>query len=61
MNKCLNKEKIYNIMPNKNCEKCRGTGMVKEANGTIHTCWKCLQEGQLEQHSKDVKDTGLRV
>ena len=48
-------------MANKNCEKCKGTGMCKEADGTVHTCWKCLQEGQMEQHSKDVKETGLRV
>ena len=48
-------------MANKSCEKCRGTGMVKEADGTVHTCWKCLEDGSMEQHSKDVKDPGLRI
>jgi len=43
------------------CEDCHGTGMVKGKDGTIHTCWKCLQEGKLEQHSKDVKDSGVKV
>jgi len=43
------------------CDKCKNTGMVKEKDGTIHTCWKCLQEGKLDMHSKNVKDSGIRV
>lgn len=48
-------------MVNRNCEKCHGTGMVKEINGQIHTCWKCLQDGNLDNHSKDLKDSGIKV
>ena len=48
-------------MANRNCEKCHGTGMVKEASGQIHTCWKCLQDGNLDNHSKDLKDPGIKV
>ena len=46
---------------NKECEKCHGTGIVKEANGTVHTCWKCLQEGKLGEHTKDIKDYGIKI
>ncbi|MFH1308206.1 MAG: hypothetical protein ABIH72_05115 [archaeon] len=42
------------------CEKCKGTGQVKEPDGTIHTCWKCLNEGRLDNHSKRVKDSGIK-
>jgi hypothetical protein len=48
-------------MTNKNCPDCKGAGIVKDKNGTIHTCWKCLQEGQMEQHSKEVKDSGIKL
>lgn len=48
-------------MANKSCPDCHGTGMVREKNGTVHTCWKCLQDGSLDCHSKDVKDSGIKV
>jgi len=35
------------------CPECENTGIVKE-NGSCHTCWKCLQEGRLDAHSKNV-------
>ena len=47
-------------MGNKNCPDCKGTGMVKDCSG-VHTCWKCLANGEMEQHSKDVKDSGVKV
>ncbi len=43
------------------CEKCKGTGIVKDPNGTCHTCWKCLAEGKLDNHSKIVKDSGIKI
>lgn len=46
---------------NKTCEKCHGTGRVKEKDGSVHTCWKCLQEGKLGEHTKDIKDYGIRL
>jgi len=43
------------------CPKCHGTGIVKEKDGTIHTCFDCLQNSdQFEQHGKP-KDSGIRL
>jgi len=38
------------------CEKCHGTGIVREADGSSHTCWDCLSKGKLNQHSKNLPD-----
>ena len=43
------------------CPKCHGTGIVKEPDGTIHTCWKCLEEGKLDCHTKNLPDHNLKV
>jgi len=43
------------------CEKCNGTGIVKDKDGSVHTCWKCLEEGRLDAHSKNVKDSGIKI
>ena len=43
------------------CSKCNGTGIVKERNGTVHTCFDCLLAGRLDMHSKDIKDSGIRI
>ena len=48
-------------MPSKDCPKCRGTGRVMERDGTIHPCWDCLLRGDMDQHSKDVKETGMQI
>ena len=48
-------------MVNKDCPKCKGTGIVKEANGTIHTCWDCLRKGEFDVHSKNPKDSGVKI
>ena len=48
-------------MVDTNCPKCHGTGMVKEKDGTIHTCFDCLSKGELNQHSKEVKESGLKI
>ncbi len=42
------------------CEKCNGTGIVKDKNGTIHTCFDCLANDVFEQHGKP-KDSGIRL
>ena len=42
------------------CPKCHGTGIVKEKDGTVHTCFDCLNSGRLEQHGKP-KDTGIKL
>ena len=41
---------------NETCKKCHGTGIVKEADGSCHTCWDCLNSGRLNQHSKELPD-----
>jgi hypothetical protein len=43
------------------CPKCNGTGVVKEKTGQIHTCWDCLQKGQLDVHSDKVPDSKVKV
>lgn len=43
------------------CDKCNGSGMVKDTDGTCHTCWDCLSAGRLDAHSKNVKDSGIRI
>ena len=48
-------------MANKNCPKCHGEGMVKEENGQSHTCWVCLMDGTMDQHSKEVKDSKIKI
>lgn len=45
----------------KKCEKCNGTKRIKRADGTIQPCWDCLMNGEMDQHSKNVKDSGLKV
>jgi len=43
------------------CPDCKNTGMIKEKDGTCHTCWKCLAEGRLDCHSENLPDTKIRV
>ena len=38
------------------CPNCKDTGIVKEKDGSVHTCWKCLEEGRLDAHSKSLPD-----
>ncbi|VVB78960.1 Uncharacterised protein [uncultured archaeon] len=42
------------------CQKCNNTGMIKDKDGSIHTCFDCLTSGRLEQHGKP-KDSGIRI
>ena len=43
------------------CPKCKGTGMVKEKDGTVHVCWDCLKAGRLDVHSKSLPDHKIRL
>jgi len=43
------------------CKKCHGTGMVKETTGSTHTCWDCLNAGRLDNHTRNLKDSGIKV
>ncbi|MEK6918067.1 MAG: hypothetical protein AABW51_03905 [Nanoarchaeota archaeon] len=49
---------------NESCPKCKGAGRIKKADGSIQTCFDCLLRGEMDQHSKDVKDAtqlGLKL
>ncbi|MFA6022672.1 MAG: hypothetical protein WC781_01140 [Candidatus Pacearchaeota archaeon] len=50
-------------IPNKiyRCEKCKDTGVVREKDGTFHTCWKCLEEGKMEQHSEKLPESRIKI
>jgi len=43
------------------CPKCKDTGRIVERDGTVHTCFDCLLAGRLDAHSKDIKDSGIRL
>lgn len=43
------------------CPKCNGTGRVTSKDGTIGPCFDCLLAGRMDQHSKNVKDSGVKV
>ncbi len=47
-------------MGEEECPKCKGTGKVRDKNG-VHTCWDCLAAGRLDVHSKEVKDSGIKI
>jgi len=42
------------------CPDCNNEGIVKES-GSVHTCWKCLEEGRLDCHSKDLPDNNIKL
>lgn len=48
-------------MANKDCSKCKGTGIVKEVDGSCHTCWECLENNEMDQHSKEVKESRIKL
>ena len=48
-------------MSNPNCPKCHGRGMIKEANGSVHTCFDCLTSGDMDQHDANLKDANVRI
>jgi Zn-finger protein len=43
------------------CQKCQGTGRMRNADGSIQTCMDCLLAGRLDSHTKDVKDSGIQI
>ena len=43
------------------CSECGDTGMVKEKNGSVHTCWTCLANGRLDAHSKNMPSHNLKL
>ena len=54
---------VYNTMARSEkidlCKKCFGKGIIKEKDGTVHTCFECLLNDRFEQHGNP-RDTGIR-
>ncbi|MBU2612588.1 MAG: hypothetical protein KKB62_02595 [Nanoarchaeota archaeon] len=42
------------------CEKCNGTGRVKEKDGSYHVCYDCLAKGKLNQHTRP-RDSKIKL
>lgn len=49
--------------PNKSnvCPKCHGHGRIIRADGSVTTCFDCLQNGRFEVHEKDLKENQIRL
>ena len=43
------------------CPKCQGKGRIFDKDGTIRTCFDCLNDGQFDQHTTNVKDSGVEI
>lgn len=41
------------------CPKCQGAGIIKDKDGTIHTCFDCLKNDRFEQHGNP-EDSEIR-
>lgn len=54
---------ILNSMENVSgvCPKCNGKKRIMRKDGTIQPCWDCLSSGEMDQHDKNPKDSGLKV
>ena len=48
------------LMENEKCPDCNNTGIVKDASG-VHTCFKCLVSGRLDQHSEKIRESKIRL
>ncbi|MEK6858298.1 MAG: hypothetical protein AABX53_00095 [Nanoarchaeota archaeon] len=43
------------------CAKCQGKRRIMKANGEVSPCFECLVAGRMDQHAKDIKDSGIRL
>jgi len=43
------------------CEKCNGTFKILGKDGTMHTCFDCLAAGRIDVHSKNVRDSNIKI
>ncbi|MEK6889188.1 MAG: hypothetical protein AABW80_03725 [Nanoarchaeota archaeon] len=41
--------------------KCRGSKRIMQKDGTVRPCWDCLNAGEMDQHDKHPKDSGIKV
>jgi len=61
MDEEVKRTETENLSNSSKCLKCKGTGIVKEADGSVHVCFDCLNAGRLDVHSKDLKDTDIKI
>jgi hypothetical protein len=45
----------------KKCPKCNGSQRIVGKDGTVRPCWDCLMSGEMDQHSKNPKDSGIKI
>lgn len=43
-----------------NCPKCKGQGIIKEKDGTVHICYDCLNNDKFNQHGNP-RDSGIKI
>jgi len=43
------------------CPKCQGKKRIMGKDGTIGPCFDCLAAGEMDQHSKNPKDSGVKI
>lgn len=48
-------------MENEKCSKCNGSKRIVDKQGTVRPCWDCLLRGDMDQHDKHPKDSGVKV
>jgi len=48
-------------MEEEKCPKCHGTGIRRNPDGSVSTCFDCLQNGKLDTHTTDIKETKIRL
>ena len=48
-------------MGNPNCAKCHGQGYIKEKDGSVHTCFDCLNSGDMDQHDENLKQNDIKI
>ncbi len=45
----------------KSCPKCQGKKRIIKSDGTVQPCWDCLISGEMDQHDRHVKDSGIKL
>ena len=43
------------------CPKCGGKKRILQKDGMMRPCWDCLANGEMDQHSENPKDSGIKI
>lgn len=43
------------------CPKCKGSKRIMRKDGTVGPCWDCLAKGEMDQHTKEPKESGIEI